>query len=131
MIHTRRSIRPISVLLGALLLLPAQLPAQATTEAMLEVLVRAPGWRAEWSGPGGSGITDVVFERTAAGITAKIHLITPFDMTCENPVTVAPGRITFDGCRDPAVSLTYDPSNPDLPFQGGSPRGYAWKLRPK
>jgi len=37
----------------------------------------------------------------------------------------------LDGCRDPGVNLLFDPANLETPFQGGSPRGYAWKLRAK
>lgn len=130
--HTpSRSLKNACVLAGLALLTCGQLGAQTTTEAMLEALVRPQGWRADWTGPGGSGITEIRFEKVGAGVVAKIHLITPVDMTCENPVTIAADRVTFDGCRDRSVALIYDAANPATPFQGKSPLGYEWKLRPK
>lgn len=100
-------------------------------ETMLDALLRPTGWRAEWQGPGGAGITEIVFQRQADKIIAKIRLITPFEMTCENPVTVGIGTVTFDGCRDPALNLTFYPAEQDIPFRGKTPRGYEWKLRAK
>jgi hypothetical protein len=101
------------------------------TDAMMDGLLRSTGWRAEWQGPGGAGVTEVVFQRQAGTVIAKIRLITPFEMTCEQPVTVGPDTVTFDGCRDPAVTLTFDGKDKDIPFRGQSPRGYQWQLRAK
>jgi hypothetical protein len=102
--------------------------AQATTDKMLESLLRPAGWRAEWSGPGGAGVNELVFEKRADRVVIRIRLITPFEMSCENPVTLGTDRVTFDGCRDPAVTLVFDAANVQFPFQGQSPRGYVWKL---
>jgi hypothetical protein len=105
--------------------------ADAGQQKMLEALLRPAGWSAEWSGPGGAGLTDVVFERRSDQIVAKIRLISPLELTCENPVTLQPNGVTFDGCRDPAVTLVYDPNDPAFPLRGRSPRGYEWKVKPK
>jgi hypothetical protein len=105
--------------------------AQVTTDKMLESLLRPAGWRAEWAGPGGAGVNELVFERRADQVVIRIRLITPFEMSCENPVTLGADRVTFDGCRDPAVTLVFDATNAQFPFQGQSPRGYVWKLRAK
>jgi hypothetical protein len=99
--------------------------------AMLEALLRPTGWRAEWAGPSGSGITEVIFVRQGGKVTAKIRLVLPFEMTCENPVEVGSTTVTFDGCRDPGLKLQFDPKDHDIPFRGSTPRGYEWKLRAK
>lgn len=98
---------------------------------MLEVLLRPSGWRAEWAGPGGSGVTEVTFVRQGDGVTAKIRLVHPFEMTCEHPVKVEATTITFDGCRDPGLKLSFDPNDPEIPFRGSTPRGYEWKFKAK
>jgi hypothetical protein len=103
--------------------------AQVTTDRMLESLLRPAGWRAEWSGPGGTGVNELLFEKRADRVVAKIRLIVPFEMSCENPVTLGTDRVTFDGCRDPAVTLVFDATDVQFPFQGQSPRGYVWKLK--
>jgi len=108
----------------------AQVPTQ-DTDRMIDALLRPTGWRAEWQGPGGAGVTEVVFQRRDGKLIAKIRLITPSEMTCENPVTVGPDTVTFDGCRDPAVTLTFAANDKDIPFRGRSPRGYEWQLRAK
>ncbi len=99
--------------------------------AMLEALLSPTGWRAEWTGPGGSGITEVIFVRHGGKVIAKIRLVVPFEMTCENPVEVGSTTVTFDGCRDPGLKLQFDPKDQDIPFRGSTPRGYEWKLRAK
>ena len=98
---------------------------------LLETLLRPSGWRAEWAGPGGSGITEITFLRQGDRVIAKIRLVLPFEMTCENPVEVSATSVTFDGCRDPGLKLQYDPKAQDIPFRGSTPRGYEWKLRAK
>ena len=101
------------------------------TDLMMDALLRSTGWRAEWQGPGGAGVTEVVFQRQGEAVIAKIRLITPFELSCENPVKVGPETVTFDGCRDPAVTLTFNAKDKDVPFRGKSPRGYEWQLRAK
>lgn len=97
--------------------------------AMLDMLLRPMGWRAEWTGPGGSGITEVLFVRQGDKVTARIRLVVPFEMTCEHPVEVGASTVTFDGCRDPGLRLKFDPVDQEVPFRGITPRGYEWKLR--
>ena len=99
--------------------------------ALVETLLRPSGWRAEWAGPGGSGITEITFLRQGDRVIAKIRLVLPFEMTCEKPVDVGATSVTFDGCRDPGLKLVYDPKDQDIPFRGSTPRGYEWKLRAK
>lgn len=121
-----------AALCAALCLLPGlSYGVDSETEIVLKVLLRPAGWSAEWSGPGGSGLTDVFFEQRSDGIFAKIKLIVPFEVACESPVTVNPTSVTFDGCRDPSVTLVYDPSDKVFPLRGRSPRGYEWKVRPR
>lgn len=103
----------------------------AASEDLLTVLLRPTGWSAEWAGPGGAGVTEVVFERRAEGVVARIRLIAPIELSCENPATVGQDRVTFDGCRDPAVTLVYDPGDATYPLKGRSPRGYEWKVKPR
>jgi hypothetical protein len=125
-------LRQIAVGFVALgLLVPVGSAMAEDSEEMMKALLRPAGWSAEWAGPGGSGLTEVIFERRAAGVFARIRLIVPFELTCENPVTVDKNSVTFDGCRDPAVTLAYDPSDATYPLRGRSPRGYEWKVRPK
>jgi len=98
---------------------------------MLEMLLRPSGWRAEWTGPGGSGMTELLFVRQGDKVTAKIRLVAPFEMTCEHPVEVGSFTVTFDGCRDPGLRLKFDPVDQEVPFRGTTPRGYEWKLKAK
>jgi hypothetical protein len=126
----------LKVIIGVAIVLSLQTVSMAATttqdtDIMMDTLLRSTGWRAEWQGPGGTGITEVVFQRQAGTVIAKIRLVTPFEMTCENPVTVGPDTVTFDGCRDPAVTLTFNARDRDVPFRGKSPRGYEWLLRAK
>jgi hypothetical protein len=100
-------------------------------DKFLQVLLRPAGWSAEWSGPGGSGRTDVTFVRQGNGFLAKIQLIAPLEMTCENTALVESNNVTFDGCRDPQVRLTFDANDRAVPLRGRSPRGYEWTVRPK
>jgi hypothetical protein len=120
---------------AALLLAPWQSAFAAGgaggADNFLQLLLRPAGWSAEWSGPGGSGLTDVVFEQREGGVYAKIKLISPFELDCENPASVDVVSVTFDGCRDPQVTLTYDPSDSGYPLRGRTPRGYVWKVKPK
>lgn len=103
----------------------------ADSEAMIEALLRPGGWSAEWAGPGGSGLTEVNFERRGDGLMARMKLVVPFELACEKPVTVGERSVTFDGCRDPSVTLVYDPSDAAYPLKGRSPRGYEWRVRPR
>ena len=103
----------------------------AASDEMMKELLRPAGWSAEWVGPGGSGLTEVVFEQRAEGVFARIRLISPFELTCEKPVTIDQRSVTFDGCRDPAVTLVYEPGDTTYPFRGRSPRGYEWRVKPK
>lgn len=98
---------------------------------LIEVLVRPAGWSADWAGPGGSGLTEITFERRGDGLMARMKLVVPFELSCEKPVTVAGNSVTFDGCRDPSVTLVYDPGDAAYPLKGRSPRGYEWKVRPR
>lgn len=103
----------------------------AEPDDMMKALLRPAGWSAEWAGPGGAGLTEVVFEQRGDSLVARMKLVLPFEMLCEKPVIVDGRRLTFDGCRDPSVSLVYDPYDPAYPLRGGSPRGYEWKVRPR
>jgi hypothetical protein len=126
------SIKRAASLVFGLLLAVSALPLAAQPEsAMLEMLLRPAGWRAEWTGPGGSGVTELVFQREGEQLIAKIRLIQPFEMTCENPVTVGAGTVSFDGCRDPGLTLLFNPKDEVAPFRGSTPRGYQWTLRAK
>ena len=98
---------------------------------MLELLLRPTGWRADWSGPGGSGVTEVFFVRQGDKVTAKIRLVLPFELTCEHPVEIGQNTLTFDGCRDPGLKLTFYPNDNEVPFRGSTPRGYEWKFKAK
>jgi hypothetical protein len=106
-------------------------PAHAEPEDLLSVLLRPAGWRGEWAGPGGTGLTEVIFEKRGDGVVAQIKLIVPFELTCEKPVLIEKNSVTFDGCRDPSVTLVYDPSDMAYPLKGRTPRGYEWKVKAK
>jgi hypothetical protein len=117
---------------AALCLAPVLGSASETeSEELVKALLRPTGWSAEWIGPGGSGLTEVTFERRGDNLIAKIKLLSPFELSCENPVTVERNALTFDGCRDPSVTLVYDPSDSAYPLKGRSPRGYVWKVKAK
>ena len=99
--------------------------------SMLTALLRPTGWRAEWTGPGGSGVTEVLFVRQGDRVVAKIRLVIPYDLTCENADEVGINTVMFDGCRDPALRLQFNQEDKEFPFRGTTPRGYEWKFRAK
>lgn len=83
------------------------------------------------AGRGGSGRTEVIFEKWAERIVATTKLLSPIELECENPVVVEGSGITFDGCRDPGVTLVDDPDDPAYPLLVRSPRGCVWNVKPK
>jgi hypothetical protein len=132
--YTMRALqhRLSALVVFGLLQASVSIPAHCQEDkAMMEALLRPTGWRAEWTGPGGSGITEVLFVRQGEKLIAKIRLVLPFEMTCEHPVEVGPSTVKFDGCRDPGLLLKFDPKDQDTPFRGTTPRGYEWKFRVK
>jgi hypothetical protein len=100
-------------------------------DKMMALLLRPSGWKVDWSGPGVSGLAEIIFERRAEKVVAKINLVTPYAISCEKPATIASNAVTLDGCREPSFTLFFDPSDLEYPFKGRSPRGYEWKLRAK
>lgn len=103
----------------------ACLSATADSQTLMGVLLRPNGWSVDWSGPGGTGLSDVTFELRSDRIFAKISVIKPVDYAtkCENPVTVGTNSVTFDGCYEPNVRLYFSPTDPEFALRGGTPSG--------
>lgn len=108
--------------------------AQAQTaaggpEKIKAILLRPAGWIAYWSGPFGDGESEFIFMARKEKVVVKIQ--TPSVSSCESEVTITSDTVKFDGCRDPDITLVFDPNDHDYPFKGKSPRLYVYKLKAK
>jgi hypothetical protein len=105
--------------------------ASVGPDTMKTMLLRPGGWKAEWIEvvKDDKGVSEIVFEDRGDKVVAKMRNIT-VPATCEREVTIAPKTVKFDGCYDWAITLAFDPSDPDYPFKGTSGgKGYKYKLR--
>lgn len=102
------------------------------SEKIKTMLLRPAGWSAYWSrcADGASGVSDLLFETRAEKVLVKIHL--PYgDIRCEHEVTITSDVAKLRGCRDPAVTIRFDPNDPEYPFKGGGDNCSEWKLKAK
>jgi len=113
---------------------PVLAQVQATTgkaEEIKAMLLRTATWHADWTKPGDSGVSEIVFEAKGDKVVAKIVRITPPTSSCEHDVTITTGVVKFDGCLVQNVTLRFDPNDRVYPFKGNSERGFEWKLKRK
>ncbi len=95
------------------------------------MLLRPAGWRADWSGHGGSGVSELIFEARGEKVVAKIQRLTPSFWSCERDVTITSDVVKLDLCYDPDLTLLFDPNDHDYPFKGKTPKGYEYNLKAK
>jgi len=96
------------------------------------LLLRPRGWDADWRGPGGSGDSVILFETRGEKVVAKITVIDPpRNPFCERDVIISSDVVTFDGCRDKAIKIQFDPNDSVWQFKGKSAKGFEWKLKAK
>jgi hypothetical protein len=109
----------------------AQSLPTSTPEEIKAMLLRSAGWSAYWTGcvDGASGVSDVLFETRGEKVVVKIF--TPPDTRCERDVTMASDSYKLAGCRDPAVTIRFDPNDREYPFKGGGTFCSLWKLKAK
>jgi len=96
------------------------------------LLLRPRGWDADWRGPGGSGDSVILFETRGEKVVAKIDFQDKGKpIFCERDVIISSDVVKFDGCREPGVTLKFDPNDQVFPFKGKGSRGFEYKLRAK
>ncbi len=107
-------------------------PAPGGPDTIKTLLVRPAGWRADWRLFGGysKGESEFKFEVRGQKLVVKIMNMT-YPATCEREVTLTAAVVKFDGCYDRAVTLRFDPTDPDYPFKGTSAQKYEIRLRAK
>lgn len=111
---------------------PALAQAQAAvgqSQDIKAMLLGTTTWRAEIDGPGGSGVSDIVFEAKGDKVVAKLRSITT-GQGCERDVTITADVVKFDGCQDKDVTLRFDPNDRAYLFKGKSTDNN-WKLTRK
>lgn len=101
------------------------------SEQIKAMLLRPAGWSAYWTGcmDGASGVSDLLFETRGEKVVVKIFL--PPDTRCERDVTMASDSYKLAGCRDPAVTIRFDPNDQEYPLKGGGTFCSSWKLKAK
>ena len=107
-------------------------------KAML--LKPANGWVIEWSSPDtrNSGVTEAMFVERGEGVVAMLHITetgayTGGPLSCENNVNIAADTISFDGCRNRNIVLSFDAGDRVYPLKSksNSETGYIYKAKVK
>jgi hypothetical protein len=132
----RSVVRRFGALCIALLLAVAPVLAQiqaaaGKAEDIKAMLLGTATWHADWTKPGDSGVSEIVFEARGDKVVAKLVKITPPTMSCEHDVTITTGVVKFDACIRQNVTLRFDPNDREYPFKGNSEGDFEWKLRRK
>ena len=103
--------------------------AAGQSQDIKTMLLGTTAWRAEISRPGGSAVSDIVFEAKGDKVVAKLRSITT-GQGCERDVTITTDVVKFDGCQDKDVTLRFDPNDREYPFKVKSTDNN-WKLTRK
>jgi hypothetical protein len=111
----------------------AQTATPVEPDNIKALLLRPAGWKADWSGYGGSvkGESEFLFEARGDKVVVKIERLTYPYVSCERDVTITSDGVKFDGCYDREITLRFDPNDQDYPFKGKSLRDYEYKLKAK
>ena len=120
----------IASLLAAAPVLAQAPPAVGQADDIKALLLGTPTWRADWKGPSGSGVTEIMFEARGDKVVAKLWNIT-LSRRYERDVTITTGVVKFDGYEVKDVVLRFDPNDREYPFKGKSAADYEWTLRRK
>jgi len=102
----------IGLLLAVAPVLAQVQAAAGKAEDIKAMLLGTATWHADWTKPGDSGVSEIVFEARGD----KIVKITPPTMSCEHDVTITTGVVKFDACLRQNVTLRSE--RPRVPVQG-------------
>ena len=94
-------------------------PAAGEPDKITALLLSPAGWTVYWRGctpPPESGESEAVFEAQGGKILAKLSV--PPDMRCSSEVAMNSSGYTFRGCRDPGITIAFDPNDQVYPFKG-------------
>jgi hypothetical protein len=120
----------IASLLAAAPVLAQAQPAVGQAGDIKTMLLGTSTWRADWKGPSGSGVTEIMFEARGDKVAAKLRNIT-LSQGCERDVTITTGVVKLDGCYNKDVTLRFDPNDREYLFKGKSADDYEWTLKRK
>jgi hypothetical protein len=107
-------------------------PAAGGPDKITALLLRPAGWTIYWRGctpPPESGESEAIFE--AQGGKVLVKLAVPPDMRCSSEVAVTSSGYTFRGCRDPGITIAFDPNDSVYPFKGKSVNCSEYKFKAK
>jgi hypothetical protein len=107
-------------------------PAAGGPDKITDMLLRPAGWSVYWRGcnpPPESGESEAIFE--AQGGNVLVKLAVPPDTRCSSEVAVTSSGYTFRGCRDPGITIAFDPNDPVYPFKGKSVNCSEYKFKAK
>lgn len=121
----------IALLLAVAPVLAQGQAAAGKAEDIKAMLLGTATWHADWTRPGDSGVSEIVFEARGDKVMAKLVRITPPTISCEHDVTITTGVVKFDGCLRQNVTLSFDPNDREYPFKGNSEGNFEWKLKRK
>ena len=96
------------------------------------MLLRPSGWTVYWRGcnpPPESGESEAIFEAQGGKVVAKLAV--PPDMRCSSEVAMTSSGYSFRGCRDPGITIAFDPNDPVYPFKGKSVNCSEYKFKAK
>jgi len=88
----------IALLLAVAPVLAQVQAAAGKAEDIKAMLLGTATWHADWTKPGDSGVSEIVFEARGDKAVAKLVKITPPTMSCEHDVTITTGVVKFDAC---------------------------------
>lgn len=106
--------------------------ADDRAEKMKDVLLKPSGWIAYWKGCTSanlSGQSEFMYE--ARGEKVIVKMLTSGRSGCEREVTITSDGIKHAGCREPQITLSFDPKDNDYSFKGWSAHCSEWKLKAK
>lgn len=107
-------------------------PAAGGSDKTTTMLLSPAGWTLHWRGcnpPPESGEGAVVFEAQGREVVAKLAV--PPDLRCSSVVAMTSSGYTFKGCRDPGITIAFDPNDQVYPFKGKGHNCSEYKLKAK
>jgi hypothetical protein len=96
------------------------------------MLLSPAGWTLHWRGcnpPPESGEGEAIFEAQGGKVLAK--LAPSPDVRCSSEVAMSSSGYTFKGCRDPGITIAFDPNDRVYPFKGKGYNCSEYKLKAK
>jgi hypothetical protein len=107
-------------------------PAAGGSDKTTAMLLSPAGWTLHWRGcnlPPESGQGEAIFEAQGGKVLAKLA-VQP-DMRCSSEVAMTSSGYTFRGCRDPGITIAFDPNDQVYPFKGKGHLCSEYKLKAK